>query len=82
MTYPGASVVNWCRANAANYSEITRRYNSYMPQFKRCVASWNPYWKGANAYHNGAATAWIMGRPYEVNEAIKPETFMRSDDVI
>ena len=81
MTYPGASVVNWCRANASNHSYITQHWNSYMPQFKRCVASWNPYWKGANAYHNGAATAWIMGRPYEVNEAIKPETFMRSDDV-
>ena len=39
MTYPGASVVNWCRANASNHSYITQHWNSYMPQFKRCVAT-------------------------------------------
>lgn len=80
MTDPGWSVRNWCVNNAADYSYITSHWNPYMPQFKRCVASWQKYWKGANAYHNGAATAWIMGRPYEVDETIKAETFMRSDD--
>lgn len=51
------------------------------PVNERQVADYKTYWTGDDVFSDGAVTAFIYGRPYEVNEAITPETFMRSTGV-
>ena len=58
----------WQQLGISPYHPESWYTNSLMPQFKRCVAEWQTYWRGANVYQSGDATAWIYGRPYESDE--------------
>ena len=70
-------------SDGGTVSDVTKPENAYdatrAPQFKRLIAQWEKYWRGANVWQAGAATAWVYGRPYEVNEVVTAQTFMRSD---
>ncbi|MEE0705969.1 MAG: hypothetical protein UCH28_06245, partial [Adlercreutzia sp.] len=55
--------------------------NTGCPQYEWQVAEYKTYWTGDDVFSDGAATAFIYGRPYEVNEGVAGETFMRSTGV-
>ena len=67
-------------ATEANKKLPESSYNAaLMPQFKREVANWEDMWVGGATADAGTVNAWIYGRPYNVNEGIAAETYMRSD---
>ncbi len=52
----------------------------YMPQMERQVANYQDMWVGGNVASAGTVTSYIYGRPYNVNEGVSVETFMRSEN--